>query len=113
MWVVVRLIPQRSGWLLSWPARLVVLLGQHSLPVFCWGIFLGFFARLGLEANDGAGMQLAVNLLGGLAMLAVAATSAWFSRRGQAPRLAAPAPAVATGGLATLAAPADRRAEDP
>jgi hypothetical protein len=110
VWAVVRIIPQRASWLLSWPARLFVLLGQHSLPVFCWGIFLGFFARLGLEANDGAGMQLAVNLAGALAMLTVAAVAAWFSRRGQAPRLAAAAP-VATGEVAVVTAPADRRAE--
>ncbi len=111
VWVVVRLISQQSDWLLSRPGRIVVLLGQHSLPVFCWSIFLGFFARLGLEANDGAAMQLAVNLLGGLAMLTVAATAAWFSRRGQAPRLAArtAAPDVAAG----LVAAADRRAEGP
>ncbi|MGH7041254.1 MAG: OpgC family protein [Acetobacteraceae bacterium] len=104
VWAVARLIPHRARWLLWRPVRLVVLLGQHSLPVFCWGIFLGFFARLALEANDGAAMQLAVNFLGGLVMLTVAAVAAWFARRGQAPRLTAP------GAAGRLAMP-DRPAE--
>jgi hypothetical protein len=108
VWVAVRLVPQQAGWLLSRPARLVVLLGQHSLPVFCWGIFLGFFARLGLEANDGPAMQLAVNLGGGLAMLAVAAVAAWFARRGQAPRRDLAAPATATGVAIVTAPPPER-----
>jgi hypothetical protein len=98
VWAVVRLIPQRAEWLLSRPARLFVLLGQHSLPVFCWGIFLGFFARLALERSDAAGMQLIVNLLGALAMLTVAAVAAWFGRRGQAPRRGAAAPSNVLGG---------------
>ena len=86
VWAAVRLVPQHARWLLSRPARLFVLAGQHSLPVFCWGIFLGFFARLGLEASDGAAMQLAVNLGGGLAMLAVAAIAAWNAARGRSAR---------------------------
>jgi len=102
VWAVVRLVPQRAPWLLWWPARIVVLLGQHSLPVFCWGIFLGFFARLGLEASDGPAMQLAVNLGGGLVMLAVAAVAAWFARRGQAPRRDVPAAAAATREVAPV-----------
>lgn len=90
VWVTVRLVPAEARWLLSRPARLLVLAGQHSLPVFCWGIFLGFFARLGLEVDDGTGMQIAVNLGGALALLAVAATAAWYAGAGRA-RRAAPA----------------------
>ena len=59
-----------------------MLLGQNSLPVFCSGIFFGFIARLGLEADDGAAMQLAVNLLAPLAMLAVGGLGGLVSQQG-------------------------------
>ena len=70
---------------------------QNSLPVFCFGIFFGFIARLGLEADDGLIMQVAVNLVGGLAMVAVGGLAAWYRGKGRAPSLQQPAglPAVA------------------
>jgi uncharacterized membrane protein YadS len=68
-----------------------VLLGQNSLPVFCFGIFFGFIARLGLEYDDGMAMQAGVNLCGAAAMVAVAALSAWYRAKG---RSAAVRPAV-------------------
>ncbi|MDE2007483.1 MAG: OpgC domain-containing protein [Rhodospirillales bacterium] len=86
VWLVVRLVPAEARWLQSRAAKLLVLAGQHSLPVFCWGIFLGFFARLGLEVDDGAGMQVAVNLGGALAMLAVATVAAWYAGAGRSRR---------------------------
>ena len=86
VWLAVRLVPMHARWLLSRPARLLVLLGQHSLPVFCFGIFLGFLARLALHENDGALMQVAVNLGGALAMLGLAAMAAWHGQRGRAAR---------------------------
>jgi hypothetical protein len=75
----------------------LVLLGQNSLPVFCSGIFLGFLARLGLEAQEGASMQIAVNLLGALAMVAVAGLAAWYRGKGRVPAQRQPVtlPAVA------------------
>ena len=66
-----------------------MLLGQNSLPVFCSGIFFGFLARLGLEAHEDAAMQIAVNLLGALAMVAVAGLAAWYRGKGRAPAAAA------------------------
>jgi hypothetical protein len=81
-WLVVRIVPAQADWLRSRFAAPLVLAGQNSLPVFCAGVFLGFMCRLGLEANDGPAMQLAVNLFGGAAMLAVGALAAWY--RGKA-----------------------------
>ena len=52
--------------------------------MFCSGIFLGFLARLGLEARDNAAMQIAVNLLGAVAMVAVAGLTAWYRGKGRA-----------------------------
>ena len=87
----------RRGWLRWRIAAPLVLLGQNSLPVFCSGIFLGFLARLGLEAHEGAGMQIAVNLLGALAMVAVGGLAAWYRGKGrvQAQRQPVTLPAVA------------------
>jgi hypothetical protein len=86
VWLVVRLVPMHAPWLLSRPGRFFVLLGQHSLPVFCFGIFLGFLARLVLHEDDGFLMQIAVNLGGALAMLGLAALTAWHGQRGRAAR---------------------------
>jgi hypothetical protein len=84
-WLTTRLVPMDAAWLRSRLAAPLVLLGQNSLPVFCSGIFFGFLARLGLEAHEDAAMQIAVNLLGALAMLAVAGLAAWYRGKGRAP----------------------------
>jgi hypothetical protein len=96
-WLAVRAIPADAAWLRSRFAAPLELLGQNSLPVFCSGIFFGFIARLGLEADDRATMQLAVNVFGALAMLAVAGLAAWYRNKGRVPvaRQTAGLPAVA------------------
>ena len=84
-WLTVRLVPLDAAWLRSRLAAPLVLIGQNSLPVFCSGIFFGFLARLGLEADEGAAMQIAVNLLGALAMVAVGGLAAWYRSKGRVP----------------------------
>ncbi len=83
-WLITRLLPRDAAWLRLRLAAPLVLLGQNSLPVFCCGIFFGFIARLGLEANDGAAMQVVVNLFGALAMVGVAGLAAWYRGKGRA-----------------------------
>jgi hypothetical protein len=83
-WLTIRCVPREAGWLRSWAASPLILLGQNSLAVFCSGIFFGFIARLGLEANDGAVMQIAVNLFGAAAMLTVGGMAAWYRGKGRA-----------------------------
>jgi hypothetical protein len=61
-----------------------VLLGQNSLPVFCSGIVFGFMARLGLEFDDRAFMQVGINLFGAIGMVSVAALAAWYRTKGRA-----------------------------
>jgi hypothetical protein len=89
-WLCVRLIRFDSNWLRSRWAAPLVLLGQNSLPVFCSGIVIGFIARLGLEYDDRAFMQVTINLFGGIAMLAVGGLAAWYRTKGKAraPRVA-------------------------
>jgi hypothetical protein len=83
-WLTVRLVPFAAPWLRARAAAPLVLMGQNSLPVFCSGIFFGFLARLGLEADEGAAMQVAVNLLGAAAMVAVAGLAAWYRGKARA-----------------------------
>lgn len=82
-WLVARTVPRGAAWLESRLAAPLVLLGQNSLPVFCFGIFFGFIARLGLEYDDGWIMQAGANLCGAAAMLAVAGLSAWYRAKGR------------------------------
>jgi hypothetical protein len=82
LWLTVRLVPFDAAWLRSRVAAPFVLIGQNSLPVFCSGIFFGFIARLGLEYDDGAAMQIGANLAGALVMVGVGALAAWY--RGKA-----------------------------
>lgn len=91
VWVVARLVPVEAAWLRSVPAGLVELLGQHSLPVFCTGIVLGFPCQIALAADPGPLMQFAVNGGGALIMLLVAATAAWLRQRPQPTKAAASA----------------------
>jgi hypothetical protein len=83
-WLCVRLVRFDAEWLRSRWAAPLELLGQNSLPVFCSGIVFGFAARLGLEYDDRSFMQVVINLLGAIAMLAVGALAAWYRTKGKA-----------------------------
>ncbi len=83
LWLTVRLVPADARWLRSRLAAPLVLMGQHSLPVFCFSIFIGFFGRMTLESSDAAPMQILVNLGGLAAMVGVAALAAWYGERGR------------------------------
>ncbi len=99
-WLASRTIRPGAFWLRSRWAAPFVLCGQHSLPVFCTGIFLSFLGRLCMEADDGPAMQVAVNLVGGAALVAVGALAAWYREKGrEAPRRAPVPAAVADSGL--------------
>ena len=88
-WLSVRLVRFDQPWLRTRWAAPFVLVGQNSLPVFCSGIVIGFLARLGLEYDDRAFMQVGINLLGALGMVAVGALAAWYRTKGRsrAPRV--------------------------
>ena len=82
-WLCARTIRFDQPWLRSRWAAPFVLVGQNSLPVFCSGIVLGFFARLGLEYDDAAWMQVVINLSGAAGMLALGALAAWYRTKGK------------------------------
>ncbi len=82
-WLAIRLVPAGAAWLELRVAAPFVLMGQHSLPVFCFGIFIGLFGRMALEISEGPVMQLVVNGGGIVSMVAVAFIAAWYRRAGR------------------------------
>ena len=84
-WFVARTLPRDAGWLRSAWARPIIVCGQHSLPVFCSGIFLSFLARLAMEENDGWLVMAGVNAVGTVALVAVGALAGWYKQKGRAP----------------------------
>lgn len=62
-------------------ARPLVLMGQHSLYVFCVGVFLSFVGHFVLvEFGDSVVRQFAVSLTGIALMLGLAAFLRWYRR---------------------------------
>jgi len=77
--LTVRLVP--AGWsgLESAWLRPAILCGQHSLEIFCLGVFLSFAAHFVLvEINEGIVIQVAASLLGIALMVATAALISWY-----------------------------------
>lgn len=90
-----RIVPSSATWLQSRPAALLVLPGQHGLPVFCLGILLSMLGRIAMqEVADGFAMQVAIAIVGWGLSLLLAAFTAWIdaSERG---RRTTPLPAIA------------------
>ncbi len=89
--VIVRLVPVDSAWLkspLAWPA---IVCGQHSLEIFCLGVFLSFaghFATVEISASILA--QVLISLTGIAVMIASASVFSWYKKsiegRGTGPR---------------------------
>lgn len=96
-WLVARLVPAGAGWLRSRVAAPFVLCGQHSLPVFCVGIFLSFLGRLAMEERGTWAVQAAVNLAGAAALVGVGALAAWYQEKGRGARPALQAASRADG----------------
>jgi hypothetical protein len=68
----------------AWP---FILCGQHSLHVFCLGVFLSFAGLIAIvEVDNSAPFQIFVNLIGVLAMVATACVLAWYKAKERAPR---------------------------
>jgi hypothetical protein len=71
--VFVRYIPRDWPGLRSKPARPLVLMGQHSLPIFCFGVFLSFAAHWFLVQIEGdIPAQILVSVVGMTTMVAAA-----------------------------------------
>ncbi|MEA2941194.1 MAG: hypothetical protein QOD09_1723 [Bradyrhizobium sp.] len=77
--ITVRFLPKdwpglKSPWL-----RPLVLCGQHSLEIFCLGVFLAFAGHFVLaEVSGGAGMHFVISISGILIMSAAAWVFSWY-----------------------------------
>jgi hypothetical protein len=77
--ITVRFVPREAAWLESPLARPAILCGQHSLEVFCLGVFLAFAGHFVLvETSRSIAMQFVISALGIFIMVACAALISWY-----------------------------------
>jgi hypothetical protein len=79
--VTVWFVPRNWLGLKSRIFRPAILCGQHSLEIFCLGVFLAFAAHFAMgEVWGGVGMQIAVSILGIVIMVITATIISWYKR---------------------------------
>ena len=97
LWFVPRDWPPLK-WKAAWP---LIICGQHSLEIFCLGVFLAFAGHFVFtEVSNRLPMHIIVSLTGIVIMVGFAALISWYrgvERRGQGPRPPAAKPGVAGG----------------
>jgi hypothetical protein len=77
--ITVRFLPRDWPGLKSRWLKPLILCGQHSLEIFCLGVFLAFGGHFILaEVGGGAGMHALISLSGILIMCAVAWLISWY-----------------------------------
>jgi hypothetical protein len=77
--LTVRFVPRTWPMLNSWVLYPAILCGQHSLEIFCLGVFLAFAGHFALVEISGAfWMQVVISLFGIIAMIATAALITWY-----------------------------------
>jgi hypothetical protein len=69
----------------DWPGlkspffRPAILCGQHSLEIFCLGVFLSFAGHFAhVELGGGTGLQIVISIVGILIMIATAWLISWY-----------------------------------
>ena len=79
--LTVRFLPREWPGLKSPWLRPLILCGQHSLEIFCLGVFLAFAGHFILaEVSGGAAMHALISLAGILIMWGVAWVISWYKR---------------------------------
>jgi hypothetical protein len=88
--LTVHFVPRDWPMLQSRWLRPAILCGQHSLEIFCLGVFLAFAAHFVMvEFFGGLHMQVLLSIAGVLIMIATAALISWYKRmesRGATPK---------------------------
>jgi hypothetical protein len=97
LWFVPRDWPPLK-WKAAWP---IIVCGQHSLEIFCLGVFLAFAGHFVFtEVSNRLPMHIIVSLAGIVIMVGFAALISWYrdvERRRPGPRPPAPRPGLAGG----------------
>jgi hypothetical protein len=79
--ITVRFLPRDWPGLKSGLLRPLILCGQHSLEIFCLGVFLAFAGHFVLaEISGGAGLHFIISISGILIMWAAAWMFSWYKR---------------------------------
>jgi hypothetical protein len=79
--VTLKFIPREWPALKSWWMWPPIVCGQHSLEIFCLGVFLSFAAHFAMvEVSAGLGMQCLVSALGIIIMIAAAGVLMWYKK---------------------------------
>jgi len=79
--LTVRFVPRTWPMLNSRIFYPAILCGQHSLEIFCLGVFLAFAAHFAMVEISGAvWMQVVISVLGILIMSATAGLMTWYKR---------------------------------
>jgi hypothetical protein len=79
--ITVRFIPKNWPFLKSPLFKPAILCGQHSLEIFCLGVFLAFAAHFTLEqVSARVAAQVALSMIGILLMIAAAAIMSWYKK---------------------------------
>jgi hypothetical protein len=77
--ITVRFLPADWPGLKSWVFRPAILSGQHSLEIFCLGVFLAFAAHfIFVDISDRVVMQVLISALGIAIMIAAAWLISWY-----------------------------------
>jgi hypothetical protein len=99
--LTVRIVPVDWPQLRSWWLRPAIICGQHSLEIFCLGVFLSFAAHFAMvELDQGIGMQIGLSLLGIAMMVATSALLSWYKHiEGRRPRSRPPGATLVGGGV--------------
>jgi hypothetical protein len=79
--ITVRFLPKDWSGLKSRWLRPLILCGQHSLEIFCLGVFLAFAGHFVLaEVSGGAGMHFVISISGIVIMSAAAWLFSWYKQ---------------------------------
>jgi hypothetical protein len=86
--IVVRFLPADARFLRSPLARPLIICGEHSLEIFCLGVFLSFTAHILLiELSSRIPFQVVISVGGILSMIALAGIMSWYKKlQSQAPK---------------------------
>ncbi len=77
--VTVRFLPRHWPGLKSAILRPAIVCGQHSLEIFCLGVFLAFAGQFMIaESSGGPLLQTAISVLGIIIMIATANLLSWY-----------------------------------
>jgi hypothetical protein len=77
--LTVRFVPRTWPVLNSWVFKPAIICGQHSLEIFCLGVFLAFAGHFAMVEISGAvWMQALISALGILVMVGTAALIKWY-----------------------------------